>query len=135
MAKPLKPRRKRVGPARDEPFAASGPFHPPQVKPPKKATPESNQTVGAIVTRRAADRLRAGHLWVYASDLESIALPNDAESEPPALLPVADGRGLFLGTALYSPSSQIVLRLVSRQALDQSGLLELVDSRLRAAIA
>ncbi len=135
MAKPLKPRQKRVGPARDEPIAASGPFHPPQVKPQKKATEESSQTVGAIVTRRAADRLRAGHLWVYASDLESIALPNDAESEPPALLPVADGRGLFLGTALYSPSSQIVLRMVSRHALDQAGWLSLLDRRLRAAIA
>src|SRR5580693_5209561 len=126
MAKPLKPRRKRVGPARDETIAASGPFHPPQVKPSKKATEESNQTVGAIVTRRAADRLRAGHLWVYASDLEFIALPNGAEGEAPALLPVADGRGLFLGTALYSPSSQIVLRMVSRHALDQAGWLKVL---------
>ena len=32
----------------------------------------------------------------------------------PALLPVADSRGLLLGTALYSPASQIALRLVSR---------------------
>ena len=62
--------------------------------------------VGAIVNRRAADRLRGGHLWVYASDIESISL---SEGAPPALLPVADHRGLLLGTALYSPTSQIAL--------------------------
>jgi 23S rRNA (cytosine1962-C5)-methyltransferase len=84
------------------------------------------------VSRRAADRLRAGHLWVYASDIESLeAGPGD----PPALLPVADSRGLLLGTALYSPSSQIALRLVSREALDQAGWLKLLEARLRAAIA
>ncbi len=95
---------------------------------------EAPETIGAIVTRRAADRLRAGHLWVYASDIESITLPKP-EGNPPPLLPVADGRGLFLGTALYSPASQIALRLVSRQALDHAGWLKLLDGRLRAAIA
>ncbi len=86
---------------------------------------------GAVVSRRAADRLRAGHLWVYASDIETVASPNPEES----LLPVADNRGIFLGTALYSPASQIALRLVSRQALDQAGWLELLELRLRTAIA
>ncbi len=73
---------------------------------------------GAIINRRAADRLRSGHLWVYSSDIESIQLPESASSEaaPPALLAVADSRGLLLGTALYSPSSQIALRMVSREA-------------------
>ena len=89
---------------------------------------------GAAVNRRAADRLRAGHLWVYASDVETITLPK-SEENPPALIAVADNRGIFLGTALYNPSSQIVLRLVSRQALDQAGWLELLESRLRTAIA
>ncbi len=48
---------------------------------------------------------------------------------------MADQRGIFLGTALYSPSSQIALRLVSREALDHAGWLKLLASRLRAAIA
>jgi 23S rRNA (cytosine1962-C5)-methyltransferase len=85
---------------------------------------------GATVSRRAADRLRAGHLWVYASDVVAVALPNPEET----LLPVADNRGLLLGTALYSPSSQIALRLISRDALDEPAWLELLASRLRAAI-
>ncbi len=86
---------------------------------------------GAIITRRAADRLRAGHVWVYASDIQSLVPPGPDES----LIPVADQRGLFLGTALYSPSSQIALRLVSRQPLDDAAWLHLLAARLRAAIA
>jgi 23S rRNA (cytosine1962-C5)-methyltransferase len=56
--------------------------------------------------------------------------------EPPALLPVADSRGLLLGTALYSPTSQIALRLVSREAIDEAAWLGAAgEARLRAAIA
>jgi 23S rRNA (cytosine1962-C5)-methyltransferase len=85
-----------------------------------------------LVNRRAADRLRSGYLWVYASDIESIELPRTGE--PPALLPVADSRGLLLGTGLYSPASQIALRMVSRSGLDEAGWLELLTARLRTAI-
>jgi 23S rRNA (cytosine1962-C5)-methyltransferase len=86
---------------------------------------------GARINRRAADRLRNGHLWVYASDIESIELESGAA---PALLPVADSRGLLLGTALYSPVSQISLRMVSREAVSEDEWLVLLASRLRAAI-
>ena len=89
------------------------------------------QVFGASINRRAADRLRAGHLWVYASDIESVELP---AGDPPALLPVADSRGLLLGTALYSPTSQIALRIVSREEIDEAAWLQLLESRLRAAI-
>ena len=48
---------------------------------------------------------------------------------------MADHRGLLLGTALYSPSSQIALRLVSREAIDEAEWLRLLAERLRKAIA
>jgi 23S rRNA (cytosine1962-C5)-methyltransferase len=86
---------------------------------------------GAKINRRAADRLRLGHLWVYASDIESVELPT---SEIPALLPVADSRGLLLGTALYSPTSQIALRMISREAVDEAAWLILLETRLHTAI-
>jgi 23S rRNA (cytosine1962-C5)-methyltransferase len=92
-------------------------------------------SLGAQVNRRAADRLRSGYLWVYASDIEAIALPGLATDVPPALLPVADHRGLLMGTALYSPSSQIALRMVSREAIDEAEWLRLLAARLRQAIA
>lgn len=91
----------------------------------------TSSALGARINRRAADRLRSGHLWVYASDIESTQVP---EGESPALLPVADSRGLLLGTALYSPASQIALRLVSREAIDEAAWLHLLEARLRAAI-
>jgi 23S rRNA (cytosine1962-C5)-methyltransferase len=86
---------------------------------------------GATISRRAADRLRAGHLWVYASDVAAVTLPKPEET----LVHVADSRGLLLGTALYSPSSQIALRMLSRESLDEAAWLKLLASRLRAAIA
>jgi 23S rRNA (cytosine1962-C5)-methyltransferase len=88
--------------------------------------------MGARISRRAADRLRAGHLWVYASEVESLQLP---AGDPPALVPVADNRGLLLGTALYSAASQITLRMVARTAISEAAWLDLLESRLRAAIA
>ena len=81
------------------------------------ADPPRVPVTGVSVSRRAAERLRAGHVWVYASDIESLTIPDQAN--PPALVPVADNRGLLLGTALYSPSSQIALRMVARDALDE----------------
>jgi 23S rRNA (cytosine1962-C5)-methyltransferase len=92
---------------------------------------QTSSALGARISRRAADRLRAGHLWVYSSDIEILQL---GEGNEPALLQVADSRGLLLGTALYSPKSQIALRLVSREAIGQAEWLELLGSRLRASI-
>jgi 23S rRNA (cytosine1962-C5)-methyltransferase len=78
-----------------------------------------------------AERLRAGHVWVYASDVEAMTAPG---GDAPALVAVADNRGLLIGTALYSPSSQIALRLVAREAIDEAAWLGLVEERLRKAI-
>src|SRR5579872_1123208 len=86
---------------------------------------------GVRINRRAADRLRDGHVWVYASDVEEVQIE---EGEPPALIPVADNRGLLLGTALFSPTSQIALRLVSREAIDETAWLKLIKDRLHLAI-
>ncbi len=92
---------------------------------------EQETGAGARISRRAADRLRDGYLWVYASDILEVTPPEPKEN----LIQVADQRGIFLGTALYSPASQIALRLVSREALDHAAWLKLLASRLRAAIA
>ena len=85
----------------------------------------------AIIERRASDKVRAGHLWVYASDVIDVVAPKDA---PPSLMAVVDGRGILLGTALYSPSSQIMLRMVSRGEIDEATWLKILESRLRGAI-
>lgn len=88
-----------------------------------------HETDTAVITRRAAERLRKGHVWVYRSDVT--AVPEGAAG----LLPVHDGRGALLGTALYSPTSEIALRLISREEISsEAAWLELLAERMRAAI-
>ncbi len=60
------------------------------------------------VSPRGVSRLKSGHVWVYRSDvLSSDGIP------PGAVVTVTDQRGKPLGTALYSSTSQIAIRLVS----------------------
>ncbi|HET8666816.1 MAG TPA: class I SAM-dependent methyltransferase [Terriglobales bacterium] len=81
-----------------------------------------------MVDRRAALRLRTGNPWVYRSDIVS------AEGvSAGALAPVLDERGRSLGTALYSDSSQIALRLISNEPVAGDQLLDLIRQRIRAA--
>ncbi len=82
------------------------------------------------VSRRAADRLRSGHLWVYRSDLAA-----EQEGAPGSLVTLLDPRGLPLGTALYSSASQIAARLVSsRLGLTRAEYLADVRTRIAEAI-
>src|SRR5579863_6050517 len=80
------------------------------------------------VSRRGADRLKGGHVWVYRSDIVSA----DGVA-PGALVGVADDRERFLGTALYSSASQIAIRLISRDAVND--LNSLLRKRIQNAIA
>jgi 23S rRNA (cytosine1962-C5)-methyltransferase len=91
----------------------------------------------AGVTRRASDRLRAGHLWVYRSDVETLVPPIAAEDVAGgSLVTVMDGRGIPLGTGLYSSASQIAVRMVSAEVgLTRGAYLELVRDRALAALA
>jgi 23S rRNA (cytosine1962-C5)-methyltransferase len=79
------------------------------------------------ISRRGTNRLQGGHVWVYRSDIVSA---NGVA--PGTAIGVTDERGKFLGTALYSSSSQIAIRMISDRAVnDLSGLLR---ERVRAAI-
>ena len=90
---------------------------------------------GAVVNRRAADRVRGGHPWVYASDVESVRTPAPGESgNPQSLMPVADHRGVLLGTALYSPLSKIALRMIARELIGEREWPGILESRLRRSI-
>jgi 23S rRNA (cytosine1962-C5)-methyltransferase len=101
------------------------------------ALPAGMGTVVGI-TRRAAERLRGGHLWVYRSDLEprrERLAADAADLTPGALVSAIDSRGIPLGTALYSADSEIALRMVSRQAgLGRAEYLGELRERVEAAI-
>jgi 23S rRNA (cytosine1962-C5)-methyltransferase len=91
----------------------------------------------AAITRRAADRLRAGHLWVYRSDVESLVPPEGAtEVAAGALVTVMDSRGIPLGSGLYSSASQIAVRMVAAEAaVTRAAYLDQVRERVVAALA
>jgi 23S rRNA (cytosine1962-C5)-methyltransferase len=80
------------------------------------------------VSPRGASRLQARHPWVYRSDL--IGADDIA---PGSVVRVLDQRGKFLGSALYSSSSQIAIRMISHGPV--ADLPALVAERVRAAIA
>ena len=93
---------------------------------PKAPAPNSLPTVE--VSPRGATRLKDGHVWVYRSDIVS------AEGvEPGSLIRVADHRGKPLGSALYSSSSQIAIRMLSSEPI--TDLAALLRQRIAAAIS
>src|SRR4051812_6772282 len=62
----------------------------------------------AIVARRGALRLQRGHPWGVRSDIDT--RPN----VPAGIVPVLGVNGTRLGWALWSPESEISLRLIER---------------------
>ena len=80
------------------------------------------------VSQRGAQRLKAGHVWVYRSDVVSAA-----GIAPGSLVDVVDERGRSLGTAFYSSASQIAIRWISRDPVREPE--DLLRKRIRDAIA
>jgi 23S rRNA (cytosine1962-C5)-methyltransferase len=80
------------------------------------------------ISQRGTQRLKNGHAWVYRSDVVSA---NGVA--PGAVVQVKDSRGHYLGSALYSTSSQIAVRMISAGVVrDFPALLR---ERVRQAIA
>ena len=61
-----------------------------------------------IVSAKGAARWQAGHPWIYRTDVY------DEPGDAPGIVAVTDRRGRHLGQALYSPKSEIRLRLLTR---------------------
>jgi 23S rRNA (cytosine1962-C5)-methyltransferase len=80
------------------------------------------------VNRKAADRVASGHPWIFSSDLT-----DRGESQLGDAVRVVDPRNQLLGTAHYSSTSQIALRLLSSKSetIDRAFFLR----RLSQAIA
>jgi len=121
---------------------------------------QSSYTI-VTISRRGAERIRAGHVWVYRSDVVETAsaapgsvvvlqeqanatsnrpadrsvrttqILSDKHVRPTRTVPGRPAR--ILGTALYSSASEIALRLISRGPVE--GIHQLVRERIRAAIA
>ena len=79
------------------------------------------------VTQRGVERARAGHLWIYRSDVRS-----DADAQGGTIVRVMDERKRYVGQALYSDRSEISLRLLTLH--DEPIDREWWRARLRAAM-
>jgi 23S rRNA (cytosine1962-C5)-methyltransferase len=79
------------------------------------------------VTARGAERWKQGHPWIYRSDVA------DEPDKQPGIVPVTDRKGKFLGQALYSPSSEIRLRLLARgkEPIDATWWTERISASAR----
>jgi 23S rRNA (cytosine1962-C5)-methyltransferase len=95
--------------------------------PKKHAAPARRAEPSVKLSTRGAARLLARHPWVYRSDIVGA---NDIP--PGALVRVHDPIGKFLGSALYSSSSQIAIRMISHGSVED--LPALVAERIRAAL-
>ena len=62
-----------------------------------------------IVTKRGADRIRGGHLWIYRSDVVEADKATGG-----SMVTVHDQNRNFVGQAFFSDSSQIALRFLSQ---------------------
>ena len=115
------------------------------------------------ISRRGADRIRAGHVWVYRSDVvnaegvqpgavvlvqeaQSLSAGRNAAKSARAARALSDknvrptwelgGRGRpphTLGTAFYSTASEIAIRMISPKPV--TDIDQLLRERIRAAIA
>jgi 23S rRNA (cytosine1962-C5)-methyltransferase len=80
------------------------------------------------ITRRGAERVRAGHLWVYRSDVRDAI-----GAQGGATVRVSEERGRFVAHALYSDRSEIALRVLTTK--DETVDREWWRARIRAAAA
>jgi 23S rRNA (cytosine1962-C5)-methyltransferase len=96
--------------------------------PPKPAPSAKRAEPSVKLSARGVARLQARHPWVYRSDISE-----EKDVSPGAVVRVHDQRGKFLGSALYSSSSQIAIRMISHGSVND--LPALVAERIRAAIA
>jgi 23S rRNA (cytosine1962-C5)-methyltransferase len=83
-------------------------------------------TPTVTTTQRGAERARAGHLWIYRSDVRDAAGVAGG-----SIVRVRDERKRFLGQALWSDRSEISLRLLTSR--DEEIDREWWRKRLRAA--
>src|SRR5436309_471245 len=80
------------------------------------------------ITRRGAERVRGGHLWVYRSDVREAGVAAGG-----SVVAVRDERGRFVARALYSDRSEIALRVLTTK--DEPVGRDWWRARLRASAA
>ena len=63
----------------------------------------------AVLRKTRESRVRSGHPWVFASDIERV----EGNFEPGDVVDVVSSHNTYLGRAFYNPKSQISLRMLT----------------------
>ena len=63
----------------------------------------------AVLRKTRESRVRSGHPWVFASDIERV----EGSFEPGDVVDVVSSHNTYLGRAFYNPKSQISLRMLT----------------------
>ncbi len=84
--------------------------------------------MGVKVNLKGAQRIKAGHPWIFRSDITGTGDVLAGE-----IVPVLSPKDQFLGQAFYSPRSQITLRLItrSRETIDRSFWRKRIEESVR----
>lgn len=69
-----------------------------------------------VISTKAVERIRAGHLWVYRADVLECDSPG--VSGAGSVVSVHDRKGRFFGKAFFSTSSLITLRLLTHEDVE-----------------
>ncbi|MGP8200269.1 MAG: class I SAM-dependent rRNA methyltransferase [Limisphaerales bacterium] len=82
-----------------------------------------------LLTPGAADRVIAGHPWIYAASVLRLTAP----AADGALVQIKDHRQRFLGVGFYNSKSKIQVRVVAPERVEVNG--DFFAQRIRAALA
>jgi 23S rRNA (cytosine1962-C5)-methyltransferase len=88
------------------------------------------ETLPAVILRPgSADRLIAGHPWIYAGSILRITAP----AADGALVQIKDHRQRFLGVGFYNSQSKIQVRALDTERIDVDA--SFFETRIRASLA
>ena len=83
------------------------------------------EMIGVRINKKGAQRIASGHPWIFSSDVTE-----RGEAQPGDTVAVIDHQGKSLGTAHFSSTSQITLRMLSERSepLDRAFLLRRIGA-------
>lgn len=118
-----------MGPEYENPFAGRGFVWLDQPDDPDDEACESMETLPTVILKPGeADRVIAGHPWVYHSSIARLTQP----AEDGGVVQVKDHRQRFLGIGLYNSRSKIQVRMLAQERMEIDR--RFFDQRIRTAL-
>ncbi|RIX54194.1 class I SAM-dependent rRNA methyltransferase [Paenibacillus nanensis] len=75
------------------------------------------QLAKIVLNKARKKRVEQGHPWVFASEIDRL----EGEASPGGLVDVVGHQGRYLATGYWNPSSQITVRIVSYEPIEEMG--------------